>query len=1009
MARETPDAPSPAPSAAGATASTVTRRPSSSSSSSSSAAILPASTSVIQATGVATAAAPTSSSSSSSSSSSPATIQIYARVRPVRANSKNSINPDRYWCNNPAGNVDASSAPPRIGFRVPKDQAAGMINNQRETYDFRFDRIFDMDSGQEEIFDVVAKPVVLSVMDGYNGTIFAYGQTGSGKTFTITGGAERYADRGIIPRTLQFIFKEMQKRHDHHYELSVSYLEIYNEVAYDLLDDTREAKKLEDLPKVSLQEDDGGNIHLRNLSCIAAKDEEEALNLLFVGDTNRMIAETPSNPASSRSHCLFIITIMGRKEGEDTIRRSKLHLVDLAGSERTSKTGINGTLLKEAKYINLSLHYLEQVIIALHEKALGRRTHVPYRNSMMTSVLRDSLGGNCRTTMVATVAVEDMLIDESISTCRFAQRVALIANNAQLNEELDPRLLIARLKREVARLKTELAIARGEAGEHAGEELPDYEKERVKDAVNDYLADSSADAALLFADGRKISEAFRIMKELIAGGTRSGAHNNNERTLPAPPRTNTATPVVSPPDGEESAEVERFRRLIAHRDNEINILVEMVNKLRNGEDVDKARIPAALRATASVPANIGQTEPITRTNSFAASSMPALTHSSTARLAASVPQLTTEKAKAFDIFKQGYPSGAWIEGQKTLLKGKYTEAKALGEKANQLRTDIKSMKSMLAEGGTDDNQDPNSTSDLRARVADSSAQYKHAYQQLKELKLEIEHLQHLLEQARHRLTRDFEHWYANVYLPTAAEEARETSAEDEPSRRPASPPQPPPAVFRASSFAASGLTNTSRYDSALQVTDVPRVASSSPSGSLGYPRSGFGEVDAGIVAGIPQPQPFGAYREPPVLPKYIYPPNLNAAATSAPSPLPTDPRRRQSTDLGHGESPQLRSYSYASPSPQPQARPAPRATSPYLQHHHSQQYIPPSSTPLPRSSLPHPLSPYSEKPPPLQPQPRAARAATSAAAAAAGVRDDVEQFYRMREDLLGRMGGRLPQ
>lgn len=166
---------------------------------------------------------------------------------------------------------------------------------------------------------------------GYNGTIFAYGQTGSGKTYTITGGAERYADRGLIPRTLQHIFKRIQ--HDTHtvYTVHISYLEIYNEIGYDLLDSSRDAKKLEDLPKVTLLEDAEELIHLRNLSMIQANTEEDALNFLFVGDTNRMIAETPSNPASSRSHCIFIITLTSRKEGEDVIKRSKLHLVDLAG------------------------------------------------------------------------------------------------------------------------------------------------------------------------------------------------------------------------------------------------------------------------------------------------------------------------------------------------------------------------------------------------------------------------------------------------------------------------------------------------------------------------------------------------------------------------------------------------------------------------------------------------------------------------------------------------------
>jgi kinesin family protein 6/9 len=176
------------------------------------------------------------------------------------------------------------------------------------------------------------------------------------------------------------------------------------------LDASRDAKKLEDLPKVTLMEDGDELTHLKNLSMVPAICEEDALNYLFVGDTNRMIAETPSNPASSRSHCIFIITLTARMDGEDIIRRSKLHLVDLAGSERVAKTKINGSLLKEAQHINLSLHYLEQVIMALHEQSNGKRTHVPYRNSMMTAVLRDSLGGNCMTTMIATLSVEDVLI-----------------------------------------------------------------------------------------------------------------------------------------------------------------------------------------------------------------------------------------------------------------------------------------------------------------------------------------------------------------------------------------------------------------------------------------------------------------------------------------------------------------------------------------------------------------------------------------------------------------------
>eukprot|EP00439_Symbiodinium_sp_Y106_P062563 s1677_g9.t1 len=238
-----------------------------------------------------------------------------------------------------------------------------------------------------------------------------------------------------------------------------------------------------------------GNIHLRNLSVNMAQKEEDALNLLFLGDTNRVVAETPMNDVSTR--CLhhnqfyltiyhnnmpFIMWVESTQANSDTVRRAKLHLVDLAGSERISKSGVEGDLQKEARYINLSLHYLEQVIVALHERSSGARQHVP--NSMMTSVLRDSLGGNCKTVMVGTAAIEDRHLEESISTCRFAQRVAAIKNNATVNEELDPALLIRRLKKEVAELKDELTLLNGDEN---AETLTDEDKKELRNLVQGYV------------------------------------------------------------------------------------------------------------------------------------------------------------------------------------------------------------------------------------------------------------------------------------------------------------------------------------------------------------------------------------------------------------------------------------------------------------------------------------------------------------------------------------------
>jgi kinesin family member 6/9 len=169
---------------------------------------------------------------------------------------------------------------------------------------------------------------------------------------------------------------------------------MYNEAGYDLLQTRENGEKLEDLPRIQLMEDADQNIHLRNLSVHRVDNEGDAMNLLSLGEMNRVMADTPMNATSTRSHCLFTI-IISRRENESAIfRTSKLHIVDLAGSERVYKSGIAGRSLTEAKCINLALHHLEEVIIALAEK---NRSHVPYRNSIMTSILKDSLGGNSLT------------------------------------------------------------------------------------------------------------------------------------------------------------------------------------------------------------------------------------------------------------------------------------------------------------------------------------------------------------------------------------------------------------------------------------------------------------------------------------------------------------------------------------------------------------------------------------------------------------------------------------
>ena len=208
----------------------------------------------------------------------------------------------------------------------------------------------------------------------------SYGQTGSGKTFTITGGPERYDDRGLIPRSLAYLFKSIKndEKNGTSYSCYISYLEIYNEYGYDLLQESMKSNNTSsfgdvEVPKVTMLEDEDGNFHFKNLSMHLVSTEEDALNLLFLGDTNRAIAATEMNQNSTRSHCIFSIVLEKRMAGADTVTRSKMNIVDLAGSERVSRSNSAGQTLREAKYINSSLFFLEMVIVALHEKEKKRK------------------------------------------------------------------------------------------------------------------------------------------------------------------------------------------------------------------------------------------------------------------------------------------------------------------------------------------------------------------------------------------------------------------------------------------------------------------------------------------------------------------------------------------------------------------------------------------------------------------------------------------------------------
>lgn len=307
---------------------------------------------------------------------------------------------------------------------------------------------------QENIYHETAYSIVEFVLEGYNGTIFAYGQTGTGKTHTIEGPDNPPDQRGIMPRAFEAVFKAISGDPSKQYLVRASYLELYKEEIRDLL--SRNPKN-----KLEIKEKPDTGVYVKDLSSFVVKDVSEINQVMLTGRSNRTTAETNMNDKSSRSHSIFTLTVETAQVGVDLkshITVGKLNMVDLAGSERLSKTGAVGERLEEATKINLSLSTLCHVIATLTD-AKGA-VYVPYRNSKLTRLLQDSLGGNTKTVMVANIGPADYNYDESLNTLRYANRAKNILNKPRINE--DPKdAMIREFQEEITRLKNELAIKLG--------------------------------------------------------------------------------------------------------------------------------------------------------------------------------------------------------------------------------------------------------------------------------------------------------------------------------------------------------------------------------------------------------------------------------------------------------------------------------------------------------------------------------------------------------------------
>ncbi|XP_045504127.1 kinesin-like protein Klp61F [Colias croceus] len=378
-------------------------------------------------------------------------IQVFVRLRPLNQREKDIRS---------LGVVEVVN-----GREVTVRQS----NQSAHTKKFTFDRAFPPHSKQVEVYQEVVSPLIEEVLAGYNCTVFAYGQTGTGKTHTMVGEAssnevswQNDPQAGIIPRALSQLFDELRLTNTE-YTVRVSYLELYNEELFDLLSTSEDNSKLRIYEDVTRK---GSNI-VNGLEEITVYNKNEVYKIMAQGQERKKVASTLMNAQSSRSHTVFTIVVHMKEnspEGEELLKIGKLNLVDLAGSENISKAGSDNPAKKERARecvnINQSLLTLGRVITALVE----RHPHIPYRESKLTRILQESLGGRTKTSIIATISPGHKDLEETMSTLEYANRAKNIQNKPEVNQKMTKKAMLKEFVEEIDRLKRDLQAARDKNG-----------------------------------------------------------------------------------------------------------------------------------------------------------------------------------------------------------------------------------------------------------------------------------------------------------------------------------------------------------------------------------------------------------------------------------------------------------------------------------------------------------------------------------------------------------------
>uniref|UniRef100_A0A7N5P0N4 Kinesin-like protein n=1 Tax=Ailuropoda melanoleuca TaxID=9646 RepID=A0A7N5P0N4_AILME len=614
-----------------------------------------------------------------------------------------------------------------IDIHLKKDLQRGVVNNKQTDWSFKLDGVLH-NASQDLVYETVAKDVVAQALDGYNGTIMCYGQTGAGKTYTMTGATENYKHRGILPRALQQVFRMIEERPTHAITVRVSYLEIYNESLFDLLSTLPYVGP--SVTPMTIVENPQG-VFVKGLSVHLTSQEEDAFSLLFEGETNRIIASHTMNKNSSRSHCIFTIYVEAhsRTLSDEKYITSKINLVDLAGSERLGKSGSEGRVLKEATYINKSLSFLEQAIIALGDQ---KRDHIPFRQCKLTHALKDSLGGNCNMVLLTNIYGEAAQLEETLSSLRFASRMKLVTTEPAINEKYDAERMVKNLEKELALLKQELAIHDSLANRTLVnyDPMDEIQIAEINSQVRRYLEGTLDEIDII--NLRQIQEVFNQFRV-----------------------------VLSQQEQEVESALRRKYTLIDKNDFTAISAVQKAGLM----DVDGHLVGEPDGQGFGLGVTSFSTKPGKKSKSKK-------TFKEQLR-----PSTPPPKPVAFEDFKneRGSEINRIFKENKSILNERRKRASETTQRINAIKREmdmtkeaLNFQKSLREKQGEYENKGLMIIDEeeflLILKLKDLKKQYRAEYQDLRDLKAEIQYCQHLVDQCRHRLLTEFDIWYNESFF-----------------------------------------------------------------------------------------------------------------------------------------------------------------------------------------------------------------------------------------------------